>query len=125
MPAVTREQLHRYLDDTLSDHETARIEQELRQSPALQNMLKTVMQERDRGEHSVGAIWCRNRLSCPTREQLGSYLLGVLDPDFQDYVAFCHANLADLRKLHEEPAPKAQARRRKFFESSAGLLRDR
>jgi hypothetical protein len=29
---------------------------------------------------------------------------------------------ADLQALHHEPAPKAQARRRRFFESSAGLL---
>ena len=55
------------------------------------------------GEHSVGAIWRRQRLSCPPREQLGSYLLGVLDDDVQNYIqfhlqtigcAFCLANLA-------------------------------
>ena len=54
-----------------------------------------------------------------------------LDAGFQDYIdfhlktvscSFCQANLADLQALHHEPAPKAQARRRRFFESSAGLL---
>jgi hypothetical protein len=49
----------------------------------------------------------------------------------QDYIAFhlkvigcpfCQANLADLQALQQEPAPKAQERRRRFFESSAGYL---
>jgi hypothetical protein len=131
MATITREQLHSYLEDALSDAETARIEQALRQSTTLQKMLRALMQERDRGEHSIGAIWCRQRLSCPTREQLGSYLLQVLDPGFQDYIefhlktiacAFCQANLADLHALHKEPVPKARERRRRFFESSAGYL---
>jgi hypothetical protein len=131
MTAITREQLHSYLEDALGDAETARIEQALRQSPPLQKMLRAIMQERDRGDHSIGAIWCRQRLSCPTREQLGSYLLRALDGDLQDYIrfhletiacAFCQANLADLQALHKEPAPKAKERQRRYFESSAGFL---
>jgi hypothetical protein len=128
---ITREQLDSYLDDALSDAETAQVEEALRQSEPLRRQLRLVMQERDRGEHSIGAIWRRRRLSCPTREQLGSYLLQVLDAGQQDYIdfhlqtigcAYCLANLADLQTLHREPAPKVQARRRRFFESSAGLL---
>jgi hypothetical protein len=131
MAAITREQLHGYLEDALGEAETARIEQALRGSEPLQKLLRALMQERDRGEHSIGAIWCRQRLSCPSREQLGSYLLQVLDVGFQDYIAFhlnsvgcafCQANLADLKALHQEPAPKAKARRQRFFESSAGFL---
>jgi anti-sigma factor RsiW len=132
MPTITREQLAGYLDDLLSARETAQVEQALRESEALRRQLRGVMQERDRGEHSVGAIWRRNRLTCPTREQLGSYLLGVLEPDLQDYVtfhletvgcAYCQANLADLRSLQKEPAPRARERRQRFFQSSAGYLR--
>jgi hypothetical protein len=131
MPKITREQLHGYLEDSLSDAETAKLEQALRESEPLRRMLRAVMQERDRGEHSVGAIWCRGRLSCPTREQLGSYLLQVLDPAFRDYLdfhlqtvacSFCLANLADLQNLHKESVPKDKERRRRFFESSAGYL---
>lgn len=131
MASVTREQLCAYLEDSLSEAETARVEQALRQSDSLQRLLRQVMQERDRGEHSLGAIWCRLRLSCPSRDLLGSYLLQVLDSEYQDYIdfhlntvgcAFCQANLADLQALHQEPAPKAKERRRKFFESSAGFL---
>ena len=132
MPTITREQLAGYLDDLLGEQETAQVEQALRESEALRRQLRAVMQERDRGEHSVGAIWRRNRLTCPPREQLGSYLLGVLDADLQEYItfhletvgcAYCQANLADLRALQKEPAPKARERRRRFFESSAGLLK--
>jgi hypothetical protein len=132
MATITREQLDGYLDDALSDSETAQVEQALRQSDVLRRQLHGIMQERDRGEHSIGAIWRRRRLSCPTREQLGSYLLQVLDADQHDYIdfhlhtiacAFCLANLADLQALREEPAPKVRERRQRFFESSAGLLR--
>ncbi len=131
MPNITREQLHGYLEDSLSEAETAKVEQALRESAALQRMLRLLILERDRGEHSVGAIWCRQRLSCPTRDQLGSYLLQALDPGFQDYIdfhlrtigcAFCLANLADLQALHKDSVPKAKERRRRFFESSAGYL---
>jgi len=132
MPVFTREQLSAYLDDALSDGETAQVEQALRQSDPLRRQLRGLMAERDRGEHSIGAIWRRERLSCPNREQLGNYLLRVLDGDQQDYIqfhlhtvgcAFCLANLADLQARQKEPASRTQQRRRRFFESSAGLLR--
>src|SRR5215475_14098198 len=130
MSEITREKLHAYLDDALTDAETAQVEQALRESEQLRRSLHSAMQERDRGDHSLGAIWRRERLTCPTREQLGSYLLQVLDEEIQDYIdfhlktvscAFCQANLTDLQSRQKE-SPKAQARRRRFFESSAGYL---
>lgn len=131
MANITREQLDAYLDDALSDSETAQVERALRESEPLRHRLRGIIQERDRGEHSIGAIWRRQRLSCPTRDQLGNYLLQVLDADMQAYIdfhlqtvgcPFCLANFADLRAQQQEPAPKAQDRRRRFFESSAGYL---
>jgi hypothetical protein len=131
MSDISREQLHAYLDDALSDAETARVEQALRDSEPLRRSLRQAMQERDRGEHSLGAVWRRERLTCPSREQLGSFLLQVLDEGEQDYLDFhlnvigcpyCVANLADLQALQQEPAPRARERRRRFFQSSAGYL---
>lgn len=128
---ITREQLHAYLDDALTDAETAHIEQALRDSEPLRRALHQAMQERDRGEHSLGAVWRRERLTCPTREQLGSYLLQVLDDALQDYIhfhleavgcPFCLANLTDLQALQQEHVPTARERRRRFFQSSAGFL---
>jgi hypothetical protein len=131
---VPREQLSAYLDDALGEAKTAQVEGALRRSEALRSQLKTLVQERDRGEHSLGAIWRRNRLSCPTREQLGSYLLGALDRDFRGYIrfhletidcSFCQANLADLQSRQKEAPAKTTERRKKFFHSSATLLRPR
>src|SRR5688500_15039261 len=129
---ISRETLACYLDDTLSESETNAVEKALRESDPLRAQLRQLMQDRDRGEHSVGAIWRRERLTCLTRDQLGSYLLGALDADVQDYVEFhlktigcsyCLANLADLERQQREAVPQAQKRRRRYYESSAGLLR--
>ena len=131
MTEITRETLRAYIDDALTDAELARVEQALRESESLRGQLKLVMNERDRGEHSVGAVWRRARLSCPTREQIGSFLLQALDPDFQDYVEFhlrtvacpyCLANLTDLQTRQQEAGPQTQQRRRRIFQSSAGLF---
>jgi DNA-binding phage protein len=131
MISITREMLNAYLDDALNDKETAQVEQALRESDPLRWQLRALIQERDRGEHSIGMVWRRERLSCPSREQLGSYLLRVLDDGQQEYIHFhlqtigcpyCLANLADLEARLKEPAPKAEQRRRRYFESSAGYL---
>lgn len=131
MPNISSEQLSAYLDDALNSSETAEIEKALRDSDALRRQLRALMQQLDRGEHSVGAIWRRYRLSCPTREQLGSFLLGVLDPEHADYIqfhlhttgcSFCLANFADLQAQQQEPADKTRKRRKRLFETSAGYL---
>src|ERR1700722_11878108 len=125
MSDITREQLYAYLDDALSEAETALIEQSLRDSDALRKQLRQALQDRDRGDHSLGAVWRRERITCPSRETLGSYLLEVLDEAEQDYLTFhlqtvgcpfCLANLADLQMLQKEPAPKAKERRRRIFQ---------
>ncbi len=132
-PDISLEDLHGYLDDALDERDAARVEQALRHSASLRQILRGILQERDRGEHTVGAVWRRFRISCPTREQLGSHLLGVLEEGLDDYIRFhltaiacpyCQANLADLEARQKEPAPQAQERRKKLFESSAGLLRN-
>lgn len=128
---ITREMLASYLDDALGETEIAEIEEALRASDTLRQQLRLIISERDRGEHSVGAIWRRRRLSCPSRDQLGSFLLGVLDDDVQDYVqfhlktigcAYCMANLADLQTLQKQDDAQAVKRRKKYFQTSAGLL---
>jgi hypothetical protein len=129
--AINREMLEGYLDDALGEQETAEVEQALRGDDKLRRMLAAVIQDRDRGEHSLGAVWRRQRLSCPSREQLGSYLLQALDEVEQDYLdfhlkivacSFCLANLADLKTLHVDAKPDVQRRQRRFLESSVGYL---
>jgi hypothetical protein len=132
MTTVTREQLHAYLDDVLDDAETARIEKLIRGSAAVRTQLTQVRDERDRGEHSLGAVWRRERLSCPTREQLSGFLHQILDAEHQAYLTFhlqtvgcpsCQANLDDLKEKQAESAAQSK-RRRRYFEQSARLLND-
>lgn len=124
--------LEAYLDEALPPEEMARVEQALRADAALGKRLVAVMAIRDAGVHSIGGIWRLHRLSCPTREQLGSYLLDVLPDDWAEYVAFhlnvvgcrfCRANLADLKRQEEESPDVIESRRRRYFQTSAGQLR--
>ena len=124
--------LRAYLADELPAGTLARVEKALRDSAELRARLEEVRQDRgEAGLHSLGAIWRRNRLTCPTRQQLGSLLLDVLDPDLADYIRFhidvvacpfCQANLADLEGKAESNAPAAQTRRQQILQSSRHLL---
>jgi anti-sigma factor RsiW len=121
-----------YLDEMLSPDRMAALEGDLRADEALRLRLAALSRRRDEGVHSVGEIWRRSRLSCPTRGQLGGYLLGTLPAALADYVEFhvrsvgcriCAANLHDLERSARSGG-ESGARRRRFFESSAGQLRD-
>jgi anti-sigma factor RsiW len=128
----TDPELDRFLDDALPPEQMAAIEAALRDDESLKARLASFVGRRDAGVHSLGAVWRRHRLSCPTREQLGSYLLGVLDPAVEDYVRFhlettacrcCQASVEDLREQTAAADKKAvEVRRTKYFQSSAGYL---
>ncbi len=126
--------LEAYLDEALPPEEMARMEKVLRDDAALLGQLAAIQSRRDAGVHSLGEIWRRRRLSCPSRGQLGNWLLDALPDAEAAYVRFhlevvgcryCQASLADLQDQQSEPTQAAQSRRRKYFQSSAGLLRER
>lgn len=132
-PDITDDELLAYLDEALPVDRATAVEQELRKSSALRQQAALLVRRRDQGGHSVGEIWRRRRLSCLTRSQLGTYLLGTADEDLSDYIEFhlrtigcrvCAANLDDLRQA-SRPSKETSRRRRKFFESSAGVLSQR
>ena len=123
--------LEAYLDEALPPEEMARIEKAMRGDRALMRQLTAVHARRGAGVHSLGDIWRRQRLSCPSREQLGSLLLDALPDELADYIRFhvnvagcrfCQANLADLQNRQAEGEQAAESRRRKYFQSSAGYL---
>ena len=124
--------LQEYLAERLPPEAMAWVEKALRESSELRAQLEDVRQDRgDVGLHSLGAIWSRARLTCATRQQLGTYLLDALDPDHADYLRFhievvgcpfCEANLADLKRKAEASAPVARSRHKKIYDSSRGLL---
>lgn len=123
--------LRDYLADLLAPEESARVEKALRDSAALRALLEDVRNDREDVQlHSLGAAWRRARLTCPTRQQLGSYLLDALDPALADYFRFhlevvecpfCRANLADL-KAQAAGAADSRGRQRRILKSSARLL---
>jgi hypothetical protein len=131
-PHPTQADLEAYLDEALAPAEMAAMEAALRQRPDLLQQLAAINARRDAGIHSLGDVWRRNRLSCPTREQLGSYLLSALDDATSGYVRFhletigcryCQANVEDLRREQEESSDSVTRRRSKYFQSSAGHLK--
>jgi hypothetical protein len=124
-------ELESYLDEALPTETMAAVERELRSQPALAARLAELNARRDAGLHTLGAIWRRWRLTCPGRQELGSYLLGVLPAETAEYIAFhidqigcrlCRANLDDLTRRKQQSAPEMAARRRRYFQSSAGHL---
>jgi hypothetical protein len=130
-PTFSQAELEAYLDEALPAEEMARVEKAARESPDLARCLAAIVARRDSGTVSLGEVWRRRRLSCPSRQELGSYLLGIVPEDAADYLAFhlevvgcrcCGANLADLKNQQSETTAAASDRRGKFFQSSAGRL---
>lgn len=126
----TDQELASWLDERLPAERMSSLEQQLRTDESLRTRLGRLIQHRDQGGHSVGEIWYRGRLSCPGRSELGGYLLRTLPPEVTDYLEFhlftvgcrlCQANLQDLQEQSDSRG-ETSVRRRRFFESSAGLL---
>ncbi|RMF41652.1 MAG: hypothetical protein D6753_09225 [Planctomycetota bacterium] len=125
------QQLQGYLDESLPGEVMAAIENALRADATLRERLVRLVALREAGVHGLGEIWRRHRISCPAREELGSYLLGAIEDDRADYIRFhldtvgcraCEANLADLLQQQREQPAEVLARRRKYFQTSAGYL---
>jgi hypothetical protein len=128
----TQADLEAYLDEALPMELMAQVEGALRDDPKLAQQLMAINGRRDAGLHSLGEIWRRHRLTCPSREQLGSFLLEVLDTDELAHIRFhlevsgcrtCQANLEDLKTRRVEDRTAVEGRRKKYFQSSAGQLR--
>src|SRR3954466_16056038 len=120
-------ELEAFLDEALPIERMAAIEEALRNSEELQQRLTAINGRRDAGVHSLGEIWRRHRLSCPTRQQLGSHLLGVLSSEEADYIKFhieiigcryCTASIADLKSQQSAAETEVAHRRQKYFQSS-------
>lgn len=126
----TERELAAWLDEMLPPERMSELEQQLRSDTKLQSRVSRLIHHRDQGGHTVGEIWQRAGLSCLSRSELSGYLLRTLPADVNAYVEFhlmtvgcriCQANLKDLEE-HASQASDAPTRRRRFFESSAGLL---
>lgn len=135
MPATYPDSvLEAFLDESLPAEEMAALEAAVRRDPILVSRLTAINQRRSAGIHTVGAIWRQHQLTCVSREKLGSLLLGALDRNEAEYIEFhihtvgcrwCAANLADLEQQQREASQAQHTRRRRYFESSAGYLRNK
>jgi len=131
---IPDQDLEAYLDEALPPDRMVAIERALRQDHDLLARLREIVSRTDQGTHSLAQIWRRNRLSCPSREVLGAYLLDALSEAEAQYVkthlevvgcTICLANLRDL-ETHASDAEGAdqnlERRRRRYFQSSIAHL---
>lgn len=130
MSPFSDDELLAYLDEMLPVERATECEAELRAAPELRQRVQLLIRRRDQGGHTIGEIWRRRNLSCLSRSDLGSWLLGTADDGLADYIEFhlqvigcrvCAANVEDLQQ--SQATPGAPQRRQRFFESSAGALR--
>ena len=131
----TDAELQSFMDESLSADRSSQIEAAVRSDARLRERLEAIREKDFAGVHSVGSIWRRSRITCPSRDELGMFLLHALEPQHADYVRFhietvgcrfCEANLEDLRTVAADAAAKDDAapkRRRKIFQTSVGRLK--
>ena len=126
-------ELEAYLDEGLDSKRAAHLEQAVREDQELLARLSHINGRRDAGIHTLGEIWRRNQIGVPSVEQMSNYLLGVLSSEEADYIQFrletlkCPYTVALYKDLKEQADASSEegveVRRRKYFNSSAGLLR--
>ncbi len=121
-----------YIEETLDADRARALEQQLREDESLLKRLSQINARRGAGQHTLGGIWRQNQIGIPSRDQMGSFLLGVLDDQHADYIQFrvdvlkCPFTIAlktDLENQKSETEDETSTRRTKFFDSSVGLLR--
>ena len=124
-------ELSAFFDEALSPARCSQLEHELRSNTKLRQRLIEVRGRESAGLHTLGAIWRRNRLSCPNRSELGRFVLGTLETEQRNYIEFhlkkigcryCQANLADIDPA-EKTLEQATTRRSRYFQTSAGYLK--
>ena len=127
----TNSELAAFLDEALPAERSSELEKRLRDDQDLRTRLTEIRGREAAGLHSVGGVWRRERLSCPSRDELGQFILETLPDEHRDYIRFhletigcryCQANLADLEQA-SSPSEVPTERRRRYFQTSAGYLR--
>ena len=107
----------------------------MREDKELLERLSQINKRREAGMHTLGEVWRRNQLCVPSVEQMGNFLLGVLQPEEADYIRFRIEDLkcpftialkADLESRKEDSVKtESNERRSKFYNSSVELLKGR
>lgn len=120
-----------YIEETLDAGRASELELQLRDDETLLKRLVDINARRSSGRHTMGGIWRQNQIGVPSHDEMGSFLLGVLDDQHADYIQFrvdvlkCPFTIAlktDLEIQQSESEDTSVKRRKKIFESSVGLL---
>lgn len=123
--------LLKYVRDSLSKDESLTVETALRSSAEMRSRLQRLLDAHCVDELGPGSVWRESRLSCPSREEWGSFLLGILDLQSSDYCRFhlevvecpyCRANVEDLKESNRTTLAESQIRQERVFRSSAGKI---
>lgn len=123
--------LEAYLDEALPPEEMAAIEEALRNDEEMGRRLIAIHGRRDAGVHTLGEIWRRHRLTCPSREQLILYLDGKLQCEESKYVQFhleeihcrlCVASFEDIRISRQDDDQDSESRHQRFLDRSSTYL---
>jgi hypothetical protein len=127
--------LEAYIDESLDPSRAADLESALKRDKKLIERLAQINSRRDAGVHTLGEIWRQNQIGVPSREQMESYVVGNLPEEFADYIHFrlevlrcryTNALLDDVEAQEQTGAKQAAAKRRKkYIDSSVGIIRNR
>jgi hypothetical protein len=125
-------ELEAFLEEALDPVRASEIEQQARASTTLLNRLALLNRRRDHGAHSLAAIWRRFQVGVPTREEMGQYVLGILDSDQSDYIKFrleilkcpfTQSLLVELKAANDQAQVKrAKACRDSLYQSGTQIM---
>ncbi len=124
--------LEAYLDEALPPDEMAAVEETLRSDPEFSQKLVAIHGRRDAGVHTLGEIWRRHRLTCPSREQLTLYLDKQASDDESTYIKLhleevqcrlCNASFEDINLQRQDADDQTASRHQRFLDRSSTYLR--
>jgi len=96
----SREYIHAHIDGALSQEETDAFDLEAQVNSELRGQIRAVQSEFDYHNHTVGSLWRRNQLTCPSDQDIADYLRGglaIINPEIADYVQF---HLTSIRCIY-------------------------
>ena len=93
-PVYSREYIHAYIDGALSPEEADAFTSMAYGDSELRGKIRTVQTEFDYHNHTVGSLWRRNQLTCPSDQEIVDYQRGelaIIYPKIADHLQF-HLN---------------------------------
>ena len=129
---ISQADLEAYLDEGLPPDEMSAIEEAMRNDDAVREKLAMIHGRRDAGIHTLGEIWRRYRLTCPSREQLMLFLDKRLSDEESTYVRFhleqvhcrlCVASFEDISISRQDEDEDTASRRQRLLDRSSTYLK--